>query len=79
MEEGVMARIRVKKNADNPETTEVLAEAVVRIGKAAKALHDSGLNEDAIVVLLHDKTKLSKSAIRTVLDGLRQLEGWYCR
>lgn len=71
-------RIKVTKS-DPPETKEVLAEAIVRIGSAMKALKASGLNEDAIIVLLHDKTKVAKRTIKTVLRAMRQLEGWYCR
>lgn len=71
-------RIKVTKS-DPPESTEVLAEAIVKIGKAADDLRRSGLNEEAIVVLLNDKTKVGKPAIRTVLGGLRQLRSWYCR
>jgi len=71
-------RIRVEQT-DPPTTKVVLAEAVVRIGEAAKALSDSGLNEKAIVVLLQDKTKVGKHNIQIVLDGLKQLESWYCK
>lgn len=71
-------RIRVEQ-CDPPVTTVVLAESIRIIGKAAKALRASGLNETAIIVLLHDKTHLSKRSIKEVLDGLRQLESWYCR
>jgi len=42
-------------------------------------LNKSGLNEEAIVILLHAKCGVSKVDIRKVLNGLRQLRGWYCR
>lgn len=71
-------RIRVDKG-DPPVSTTVLAASIVQISRALDELRLSGLNEDAIIVLLHDKTRLAKRDIRTVLDGLRQLEGWYCR
>lgn len=73
-----MAKIKVTKS-DPPESKEVLAEAIVRIGEAARTLQDSGLNERGVIALLHDKTGISKKVIKTVLDGLRQLKGWYCR
>ena len=73
-----MSKITVIKSVP-PETTEVLAAAIVRIGEAAEQLRKSGLNERAIVVLLHDGTKVGMSDIRAVLNGLRQLRGWYCR
>jgi hypothetical protein len=74
-----MGKIKIKKSEDKPETKEVLADAIVRIGRGFAELHRSGLNREAIVVLLHSKTRISKSDIYTILDGLEQLEGWYCR
>ncbi|KKL91676.1 hypothetical protein LCGC14_1892280 [marine sediment metagenome] len=74
-----MTRVRVVKNPDEPETKEILAEAVVRISKALTVLQESGLNEEAIVVLVRERTKLPKGAIRDVFAALRQLRGWYCR
>ncbi|WP_027533838.1 hypothetical protein [Bradyrhizobium sp. WSM3983] len=74
-----MARISVKKDPAQPERKEVLAEAIVRIGEALESLKKSGLNEHAIVVLLHHETKISMRDIRVVFAGLRQLRGRYCR
>lgn len=71
--------IKIKKNEAKPESTEILAEAIVRIGEAASKLSASGLNRKAIVVLIHDETKISKRDIIIVLDSLTRLEGWYCR
>ena len=62
-----------------PISTPILATAIVRLGEAARALHDSGLNERALIVLLHDKTKISKRDILTILNGMRQLRAWYCK
>ena len=73
-----MPNVKVVKS-DPPESTEVLAEAIVRMGKAMKALQESGLNEDAIVVLVQAKTGISKKVIKEVFGALRRLEGWYCR
>ena len=55
-------RVNVKKS-EKPESTEILAEAIVSIGKAAEKLKESGINENAVIVLLHDKTKLPKKTI----------------
>lgn len=71
-------RITVTKS-EPPESTEVLASAIVKIGDACEALRKSGLNEQAIVVLLVHKTKVGVREVRAVLNGLRQLRGWYCR
>lgn len=74
-----MAGITVKKNEQNPEKTEVLAESIIRIGEAFQKLKDTGLNERGIVVLIQDATRVSKRDITAVLDALRLLRSWYCR
>lgn len=65
--------------SDPPESKELLASAIVKISEGFDALQASGLNRDAIIVLLHDQTKLAKRDIRLILDGLKKLRGWYCR
>jgi len=74
-----MAAISVKKTSGRPETKEVLAEAIVKISEAMQQLTASGLNRDAVVVLLAAKTGVTKKDINAVLDGLNRLRGWYCR
>jgi hypothetical protein len=74
-----MSKIKVTQPVEKPVAKEILAEAIVKIGAAADALRCSGLNEDAIVVLLAAKTGVGKPDVRTVLSGLRQLRAWYCR
>jgi len=71
--------IKVKKNADKPEPTEILAEAIVRIGSAMETLKRSGLNERAIIVLIHDLCKVPRRDIKLVIDSMKRLKGWYCR
>lgn len=73
-----MSTVRVTKS-DPPESTEILAEAIVRIGDAVAKLNGSGLNRKAIVLLLHDATKVNKSDIIAILDALPRLRGWYCK
>lgn len=72
-------KIKVVKNAETPEPKEILAEAIVRIGENFERLKQSGLNEDAIVILIHDYSKVPKKDIRIVLNNLRLMKGWYCR
>lgn len=67
------------KKSDPPETTEILAEAITRISKGFASLQKSGLNKQAIIILLQAETKLPQRDIRTVLDALPRLAGWYCR
>lgn len=71
-------RVKVKKS-DPPESTEILAEAITRISAGLTKLQDSGLNQEAIIVLIQHKTKLPKRDIQNVLWAQRQLAAWYCR
>jgi len=71
--------IKVVKNAEKPEPTEVLAEAIVRISEAMEKLKQSGLNDAAIIILVHDACKIPKRDIKLVFESLRKLRGWYCR
>jgi hypothetical protein len=74
-----MTNIKVIKNEVKPETTEILAEAVIRIGENFEKLQKSGLNKRAIVALIYDYTKVSKRDIELVLESLAKMKGWYCR
>ncbi len=64
--------------SDPPESKEVLASAIVKIGESLSALLKSGLNKRAIIVLIQAETKMGRGDIETVLDALPRLRGWYC-
>jgi hypothetical protein len=67
--------------SDPPETTEILAASVIKISEAMDKLLNApgGLRREAIVLLIHDMTKVGKPDIRLVLDALPQLRGYWCR
>lgn len=44
-----------------------------------KSLHEGRLSADAIVALIHDSTKVSKTTIRKILQGLQDLEKVYLK
>jgi hypothetical protein len=69
--------ITVKKSTP-PESKEILAEAITRISESLTKLSASGLNRDAIIILLHDHTKIAKRDIKIILESLSRLRGWYC-
>lgn len=71
-------RVHVVKG-DPPESTEILAEAIVRLGDAVKKLDASGMNRKAIILLLNDATKVNKTDIAAILDAIPRLRGWYCK
>ena len=65
--------------SDPPESKEILAEAIVNIGNVVKKLNANGVNKKALIVLIHDFTKVPKGQIKTILESLPQLERWYCK
>lgn len=73
-----MPRVRVAKS-DPPETMEVMAQHIASISRMAREMRDGRLAEEAVVILLHHKTKVPMKAIRVILNGLRQLESWYLK
>lgn len=75
----VSPSVAVIQDEEKPVPRPVLAEAIVKMSEAARELAASGLNEQAVVVLLAHKTKYSASVIKAVLLGLRDLRDTYCR
>ncbi len=74
--------IKIKKNEEAPESTELLASSIVEIANFAERIKNGRLSSRAIVVLLHDgigATKISKGQIKLVLDNLPRLKAWYIR
>ncbi|MCU1301740.1 MAG: hypothetical protein JWQ87_2024 [Candidatus Sulfotelmatobacter sp.] len=53
----------------------ILAQAIVDISNAAKAL-TKGLTRDAVVVLVAHRAALPKSTVRVVLENLESLKSW---
>ena len=74
-----MQKIKIVKNAEKPEPTEILAEAVIRISENLERLYRSGLNQKAVLTLVHDYTKVPKRDVELVLSSLAKMKGWYCR
>lgn len=78
-----MARnIKVKKNEENPETPEVLAESIIKIASAFESLLKGPLTQDAIIALLRDMPGMpgiSKREVRTILNNLKKLKSYYVR
>ena len=58
--------IKVEQDPEKPVETKVLAQAIVDIGKAARALADSGLNQKAIVVLVAHDSKQPQYVVKTI-------------
>lgn len=74
-------KTKVKVVQDDKAVIErpVLAKAIVDISKGFARLLNSGLNERAIIVLVHDVSHVGKPDVREVLQALKQLSNTYCR
>ena len=71
--------VKIVQDPEAAVPAKILAKAIVDLSSAAVKLLGSGLTEDAIVVLLHDYTKLSRTDIRQVLRALPQLAAVYTK
>lgn len=76
--------IKVIKNEENPETPEILAASLIKIGEAMEKLQQKGgLDDDAIAALVMNMKGMSgnvnKSQVRLVMDGLARLKSYYIR
>lgn len=76
--------IKVIKNEENPETPEILAASLIKIGEAMERLQQKGgLDDDAISALVVNMKgmsgKINKSDVRLVMDGLARLKSYYIR
>lgn len=69
--------VTVKLDDVAPESTEVIAAAIVRISRGVEKLSADGLNRRALLTLLKDATSMDKYQIDKVLNALPQLEALY--
>jgi len=67
-------KIVIKQDDEKPVPAEMLAQAIVDMGTAMKALSRSRLKREAITTLIKDKTGITKADINRVLDCLELLE-----
>lgn len=73
-----MAKLR-EPPAEARDEQATLADCITRISDGMTRLLASGLNEKAVLVLLHDATKVPRGHIEAVLGGLTDLKKRYCR
>lgn len=77
-----MKNIRVKKDEENPESVELLAQSIIQVAEGFQKVANSPLSQRALIVLLHDAigvSKITKFQIRLVLEALPRLKAWYIR
>lgn len=75
------AEVIIKRSEENPEPTEIMAEAIIKISQAFEKIRNGRLTERALVVLIHDSISppVSKSTIRAVLDSIADLKNQYIK
>ena len=65
---------------EEPERSfEEIADAVVELSKIGKAIESSRMKQRTVILLLHHKTKVSKTDIAYVLNALPDLERHYLK
>ena len=74
----MVKKIVVGQDAEKPVEAKVLAQAIVDISKAARALANSGLNQKAIIVLTAHAAGQPQYVVKQILDSLQQLQRDYC-
>ena len=77
-----MKNIKIRKNEENPESAELLAQSVIQVAEGFEKVLKTPLTQRGLIVLLHDgigQTKITKSQIKLVLEALPRLKGWYIR
>jgi predicted Fe-Mo cluster-binding NifX family protein len=77
-----MTQIKIKKNEENPESVELLAESIIKVAEGFEKLLSSRLTQRAYEVLLQDgigAPKITRTQIRLVLEALPRLKGWYIK
>lgn len=71
--------LKVEQDPEQPVEQKVLAQAIVDIGKAARALAAGGLNQKAVIVLVAHDAKLPQYQVKTVLESLQYLAATYTK
>lgn len=74
-----VTRAKIIQDEEKPVERPVLATAIVEISRAMTKLLDGGLNERAVVCLVHDACGVGKPDIRAVLSSLKTLHRDFCR
>jgi hypothetical protein len=69
----------LKKNEENPEPMEIIAEAIIEVSRGFQKLSNSKLQQRVIILLIKDMTGQSISDIEKVLNAATRLENKYIK
>lgn len=67
----------IKQDEDNPISKEVLAESIKTISDGMNKLLASGLNRDAVEILVRHSSGVNREDVKRVLNALRDLAANY--
>lgn len=67
-------KIQVKQDPENEVATEIMAQAIIDISRGVKLLLNGRLKREAVVILIKEKSGISKRNIEIVLNNLVELE-----
>lgn len=69
-----MKKVIITQKPEEPiVATEILAQAILSLSNSMRLLNQSRLKREAIVVLIHDRSKIGKRDIEVILNNLEQL------
>lgn len=69
----------IVKPGDDPSPVELIEAAIVDLAAGMRALTNSRLKRETIVMLLHDASGVGKPAIRVILNNLDHLEDTFLK
>lgn len=69
----------VELENDEQEPLSVVVSAIHKVADGIDKINNSGLTEQAIVLLLHDATKVKKTDIKAILEAAPLLAERYTR
>lgn len=79
MKKTMLQTIKIKSNEANPEPLEIIAKAIIDVSNAFEAIQKSRLSQRAVVLLIHDKTKIAQRDIIEILDIVPRLKDIYLK
>ena len=66
-------KVVVRQDAENSVLPEILAASLKSIGDAVRAWDKAGVKRRALIVLIHDRSKISMRDIEIVLNNLEDM------
>jgi hypothetical protein len=72
-------KVKVVHNEVDPEPIEIIAQSIIDIDAAMKAINNTRLSRRAVVLLIKDQTNLSIGDINRVLTAIGELKKYYIK